>query len=75
MWPFPLGLEPLVLQLKPFPFQWLMALHLFETMVRSADGSSLLKIFSDDAEVNPHTPSHPSRPPRARPAGEACMRP
>ena len=66
-----------MLQLKPFLFQWLMALHLFETMVRSADGSSLLKIFSDDAEVNPShtlTPIAPTpRPPRRRGAHAAVM--
>lgn len=45
------GLEPLVLVLKPFPLAWLMSLERFETMARSADGASLLKIFSDDAEV------------------------
>ena len=73
------GLEPLVLQLKPFPFLWLLALDLFESMVKSADGSVLLKIFSSDAEVNPsHTltsttparpaPQPPPPPPRPRPA-------
>ena len=59
------GLEPLVLQLKPFPFLWLLALDLFESMVKSADGSVLLKIFSSDAEVNPShtlTSTTPARP-------------
>ena len=71
------ALEPLVLQLKPFPFQWLLSLPLFETMARSADGSTLLKIFSGDAEVNPShtlTPIAPTpRPPRRRGAHAAVM--
>lgn len=63
------GLEPLVLTLEPFPVTWLMSLDGFDRMSRSADGSSLLIIFCNDADVRPHarTPTCLPARPHARP--------
>ena len=44
------ALAPLQLQLRPFPFEWVVALPGWEQMQRTSDGESLLYIFADDRD-------------------------